>query len=308
MWKCNVQNASIHCFTLLFDLPQLSVQCLPKQLAPCEMARGSATTDGQILYFAPDASNPVYKFELSTEIWERLPTCPHRDTGLVIINGELTAVGGEDYLSPNDAYTNILITLEQKEWREKYPPMNTVRSCPAIVTTSDREHFIVIGGYDDGGWNAKVELFQVRSDRWYQLNDIPNVITYPSATICGNELHVIGIGSEGYSCSLPSLPSNDPPSKSQLTLHWNPLPPMIVTNSTIATLCGQVVLIGGLKEKSPVNSIYQLVDREWVNIGSMAKERNGCLVASPSHDKLIIVGGRHRYDELRAVEECVVIL
>ena len=84
-----------------------------------------------------------------------------------------------------------------------------------------------------------------------------------------------------------------------LALSWKPLPPLPVTSSTTATLCGQLVLIGGSQDRSPVNSIHQLVDGQWVEIGSMTSGRGWCLVASTSPDKIIIVGGD-------SVEECVV--
>ena len=109
------------------------------------MARGSATTDGGFAYFTPFNSTSVYQYEYSTEKWEKLPACPHRDSGLVVIDRELTAVGGEWY----GLYrTNKLYTLRQREWVEKYPPMNTARPCSAVVSSSDGEQLIVIGG----GW------------------------------------------------------------------------------------------------------------------------------------------------------------
>ena len=50
--------------------------------------------------------------------------------------------------------------------------MNTAHSSPAVVSTSDSKYLIVIGGYGDGGgWTARVELFQVKSRRWYKLTD-----------------------------------------------------------------------------------------------------------------------------------------
>ena len=58
---------------------------------------------------------------------------------------------------------------------------------------------------------------------------------------------------------------------------------------------------------SLVNSIHQLLDGEWVKIGSMAGGRYHCLVVSPSPDKIIIVGGRLHplANPLNNVEECV---
>ena len=274
--------------------PQFTVQCHRKKTAPCGMSRGSATTDGRFAYFTPRFSTSVYQYECGTEKWEELPSCPYHNSGLVIIDGELTAVGGHD----GSRRTNKLYTLRQRKWVEKYHPMNTAHSSPAVVSTSDGEYLIVIGGRGFG-WTATVELFQVKSRRWHKLTDLPQPLSLPSATICGDQLNVIGIEANGYSCSLAALPSSDQPITSPLTLSWKPLPPLPMAYSTAATLCGQLVLIGGGRGGLPVNSIHQLVDGQWVEIGSMTSARSSCLVASSSPDKIIIVAG--------TVEECVVV-
>ena len=278
------------------------MKCHRKKTAPCGMSRGSATTDGQFAYFTLGRSTSVYRYKWRGEKWEELPSCPYNlNPGLVIIDGKLTTVGGND-----GSCTNKLLTLRQKKWVEEYPPMNTAHSMTAAVSTSDGEYLIVIGGYG-GGWTARVELFQVKSRRWYKLTDLPQPLTRPSATICGDHLNVIG-HANGYFCSLQALPSSDQPITSPLTLSWKPLPPLPVRDSTAATLCGQLVVIGGSRRVgSPVNSIHQLVDGQWVEIGSMATGRFWCLVVSPSPDKIIIVGGAVSFSEsLDIVEECIV--
>ena len=296
--------------------PQLTVQCHRKKTAPREMVRGSATTDGRFAYFTLGGSNSVYQYECSTEKWEELPSCPYRNSGLVIIDREVTAVGGGD----GSRRTNKLYTLRQGKWVEKYPPMNTARSYTAVVSTSDGKYLIVIGGSVGVRWDgvgrmtATVELFQVKSRRWYKLTDLPQPLGSPSATICGDIVHVVeNFGGDGYSCSLAALPSSDKPIPPQSIPHlisWKPLPSLPVTRSTAATLCGQLVLIGGSQNSlirlfwPQVNSIHQLVDGQWVEIGSMSSERYCCLVASPSPDKIIIVGGLGAPD---SVEECVVV-
>ena len=264
------------------------------------MSRGSATTDGQFAYFTPYDSTSVYRYEWRGEKWEELPFCSHRDSGLVIIDGKLTAVGGED---GSHHYTNKLLTLRQKKWVKEYPPMNNFRFEHDVVSKSDGEYLIVIGGLGGDVWTATVELFQVKSRRWYKLTDLPQPLPLPSATLCGDQLNVIGRGANGYSCSLRALPSSDQPITSPLTLSWKPLPPLPVTDSTAATLCGQLVVIGGRRrDGSPVNSIHQLVNGQWVEIGSMTTDRYRCLVVSSSPDKIIIVGGSLS----DIVEECIV--
>ena len=277
--------------------PQLTVQCHPKKKAPRGMTKGSATTDHQFAYFTPRDSNSVYSYEWNTEQWNKLSSCPYHNCALVIIDGTLTTVGGWAYRS---GYTNKLFTLRQRQWVEEYPPMNTARSRPGVVSTSGGDYIIVIGGYLTG----TVELFQVKTRRWYKLTNIPQPLSYPSATICGNQLHVIGDDVNGYTCSIKNLPSSDEPITSQSIPHlisWTSLPLLPVTFSTAATLYEQLVIIGGM---SLVNSIHQLVDGQWVKIGSTSSNRRECLVVSPSPDRMMIVGGLGAKD---SVEECVVI-
>ena len=272
---------------------QLTVQ---KKRPPCDMMRGSTATDGRFVYITPFGSNSPYQYECSTEKWMELPSCSYFSSGLAIIDSELTTVGGWD----GAGRTNRLFTLRQRKWVEVYPPMNTACSSPAVVSTSDGDYHIVIGGFRD----ATVELFQVKSRRWYTLTHLPQPLPLPSATICGDQLHVIGNYRNGYSCSLQSLPSNDRPITSPLTLSWKPLPPLPVTDSTAATLCGQLVLIGGFQGLSSVNSIHQLVEGQWVEIGSMTSGRSWSLAVSPSPDRILIVGG---VGAANSVEECVAV-
>ena len=267
------------------------------------MMRGSATTDHQFAYFTPHFSDSVYSYEWNTEQWNELPSSPYRNFALVIIDGTLTTVGGR--------FTNKLFTLRQRQWVEECPAMNTARSYPAVVSTSGGDYIIVIGGRGDGGdggdWtDTTVELFQVKTRRWYELTNIPQPLHLPSATICGNQLHVIGNDDNGYTCSIENLPSSDEPITSQSIPHlisWTSLPRLPVTLSTAATLYEQLVIIGGKRYGPLVNAIHQLVDGQWVKIGSMSSGRNDCLVVSPSPDRMMIVGG---WGE-DSVEECIVL-
>ena len=272
---------------------QLTVQCHKKKTAPCVMERGSATTDYQFAYFIPYGDNLVHEYEWNTEKWKTLPPLSCWDSGLIIIDGALTAVGGSD---GSCRCINKLFTFQGYQWVEHYPPMITARSSPAIVSISDGNYVLVIGGWVDH-WTTAVELFHVRSRRWYDVTNLPQAVLQPSATVFGNHLGVMGQDGNGYMCSLQALLSSAQPIK----LQWTPLPQQPVKWSTIATLCGQLVIVGG-----QVNSIYQLLDGEWVKISSIYACRLSCLVVNPSPDKMIIVGG-DRGRKALSIEECVVV-
>ena len=304
----------IHCCTIIIITchvisPQLTVQChTQKNKAPCGMYRGSAVADLNNVYCNPGNSKSVCRYQLREDQWNDLPSCPYMNSGLVVIDGVLTAVGGHD----GSCYTNKLFTLRQSRWVEKYPPMNTARSQHAVVSTSNGGHInvIVIGGGGDR-WIDAVELYNTGSSTWSQITSLPQPFILPSAAICDNQLYVIGRDGDGYSCSLQALLSSDQPISSQSitrSLAWTPLPRLPVTHSTAATLCGQLVIIGGKRDGSTVNSIHQLVDGQWVNIGSMSSIRRKCLVASPSPDKIVVVGGCDAsFTQLASVEVCVAV-
>ena len=284
---------------------QLTVECQRNDTGVPKRIKTGYAKVNRYAYVTTDST--LYQYECSTEKWIELccKSPPHHDAGLVIIDSELTTVGGR-----NDRYrpTNKLFTLRQRKWVEKYPPMNTACAYPAVVSTSDGNYLIVIGGFDDGGhWTATVELFQVKSRRWHKLTDLPRPLPKPSATICCDQLNVIGNDDNGYSCSLQALPSSDTPITSPLTLSWKPLPHLPVTESIAATLCGQLVIIGGREKKwSSVNSIHQLVGGKWVKIGSMCARRANCFALGISEDKVLIVGGVRTKRE-GYLEVCVVV-
>ena len=261
------------------------------------MDRGSAITNSGFVYFAPSDITSIYQMELGSDNWKTLRSCPYRNSALVVIDSELTTVGGWYRF-----FTKKLLTLRRRKWVEVYPPLITARSSPAVVYTSNGQHLIVIGGLGRGDcWTTAVEILQVKTRIWYKLNNLPQPLHYPSATICGNQLYVIGDCTNGYSCYLQALPSTSP--MTEHLISWTPLPPLPVTVSTAATLCGQLVIVGGVRDGSLIDSIYQLLDRQWVEIGHMTRSRSWCLVASPFPNKIVIVGGQ---GALNVVEECIV--
>ncbi|CAI8031867.1 hypothetical protein GBAR_LOCUS18050 [Geodia barretti] len=200
-------------------------------------------------------------------------------------------------------FSNKLLTLQWGKWDREYPPMSTSRSFPAVATTADGEFLVVIGGSLGINWSLAVELFQMKSRLWFKLTDLPQSLPRPSATIYGNVVHVIGIGDKGYSCPL-RLPSSDQQIVSLTPLSWKRLPPLPLTQSTAATLCGQLVIVGGVENRPLRNSIHMLVDREWLEIGHMASDRKWCLLVSTSPDKMIILGG---WGALQSIEECIFV-
>ena len=275
-----------------FSSPQLKLQCHKLKRAPQRMSRGSAVTDQNVAYFTPYVSNKVYRYTISTDEWLSLPPCPHSSSALVIIDNELTAVGG----SSGENRTNKLFTLRQRWWVEEYPPMGRGRISAACVGISNVHHMniIVIGGLGEGGWTTAVELLNTHSRRWSTLTSLPKPLRLLSAVVCGDLLYVIGEKCV-YSYLLSALLDSTIPDKSLQSPIWKPLPDLPLHDSTPAILAGQLVCVGGGREGgygSPQDdSIHQLVDGQWEKIGTISKAREDCLVVTPSPNRMLVVGG-----------------
>ena len=275
-----------------FSSPQLKLQRHTLKRAPRGMGRGSAAANHNFAYFAPYRSNEVYRYTISTDEWLRLPPCPHFPSALVIIDNELTAVGG---YSGGFKLTNKLFTLRQGQWVEVYPPMGIARHSAACVGISNDHHkyFLVIGGYGADGWTTTVELLNTHSRRWSTLTSLPKPLPFPSAVICGDQVYVIG-GNCVYSYLLSALPDSSRPDKSLQPPIWTPLPDLPLYDPTPAILAGQLVCVSGRQGErwgSRDDSIHQLVDGQWVKIGSLSSARDKCLVVTPSPDRMLVVGG-----------------
>ena len=253
------------------------------------MVRGSTTTDHKFAYFAPKGSKSIYSYEFDTKKWESLPSRPYRNSSLVIIDGVLTTVGGEN---KGSMCTNKLFTLRQREWVEEYPPMNTACFESAIVSSSDGQYVFVIGGNVGDRWVTNVELLLVQRKEWHKLTNLRLPHPYPSATICGNEIFVV-TEEDGYKCSFQALYIGVPITSQsiQRLISWTPLPRLPVKFPTAVILSEELVIIGGMRAGELDDSIHQLVDREWVKIGSMLSARKWCLAVSQSPNMVITVGG-----------------
>ena len=279
-----------------FSSPQMKLQCHSLRRAPHGMRGGSAAADHNYAYFRTCGSNEVYRYTISTDEWLRLPPCPHSSSALVIIDNELTAVGG--YRGGNS--TNKLFTLRQGRWVEEYPPMSIARSRAACVGISNDHHMyiMVIGGQDVFCWTTPVELLNTHSRRWSTLTSLPMPLPFPSAVVCGDLVYVFG-ENYAYSYLLSALPDSTKPDKSFQPPIWTPLPHLPLYDSTPAILAGQLVRVGGRQGEgwmSPRDdSIHQLVDGQWVKIGSLSSARDHCLVVTPSPDKMLVVGGEPRF-------------
>ena len=259
------------------------------------LSRGSAAIAGNFAYLVPRDRYVVFRYNVINGEGMELPNSLYQNSAVVAIDGRVVLIGGES----EGRATNKLLTLHYTgEWVEEYPPMISARShCAAVCVENGkfRSHVIVIGGKSEENCDICDVLFLNTATKcWHFLPPLPQSLPVPSTAICSNRLYTIGSRGEGYSTSIESLISYDedesqsPPSD----LVWLPLPGLPVRDAAVGSLRGELVLIGGHGVgESSASPIHQLVGRQWVEIGSTLVPRRQSLTVSPSHEKVIILGG-----------------
>ena len=283
--------------------------------APRGLRRGAATIHLNLAYFTPANHNSVYRYSLGEDKWQELPPCPYRESGLAVLDGEVTAIGGCDDHACTDKVFTLSHSARRCQWVEKYPPMPTARSSPAVVYVCDDNamYVVAIGGSTGSSWFTTVELFtlplpaqsfgshEVGNGSWCQLASLPQPLALPSATLLEHTLYVIGYYDAGFSRSLRSYLQGDGQTEPHSVL-WARLPELPVQFSTAASLQGKLAVVGGVGSES---SIHLLVDGAWVSVGSLATRRSECMVVNRVPDEMVVVGGYGRdldRDELGRVE------
>ena len=272
--------------------------------APEKMFFGSCTADGHMAYFRDGLTDNVHAHNAATGKWNKLPKSTYINFTLVVVNGVLTAVGG--YSSRNS--TNKLLSLVgEGKWVEQLPCMPTKRYVAAAVCSG--KTLVVIGGSIDVRLKT-VELLDIDSLQWFIASELPHPLSQASATVCGDNLYLVGgFDKDGstksvLSCSLSALVQSakaetlggrSEKAFSQTEQVWREVSSLPVIRSTCASLNGQLIAVGGSysDNKKTTNSVYAYdttTDR-WDVISTMPTARSHCLVAVLPGNQLMVVGG-----------------
>ena len=288
--------------------------------APEKMCRGSAASDSNVAYFNGTGSTTVHSYDSNTQEWHRLPDTPHTHFTLVVVQHMLTTVGGA--LRPYEA-TNSLLSLtgegKNNKWLPDLPAMPTKRYWTAAVSSGCS--LIVVGGEDGHNTLATVEVLDMETRQWSIASSLTHTFSSASISICSERLYMLGGEDQTHSvlsCSIPELLQSCQPQPlvgklqtapaNQLTI-WQRVADAPHYFSCCATLCGQLVAVGGrgTHEETGTITVYNARTDSWETIGDMPTARCRILVAI-LNGKMMAVGGcirgwvRGLWTETNAVE------
>ena len=305
---------------------KLSLSWRGEEEAPEPLLRGTAVVDGDIVYFMHQYLGKVYSYNSTTNRWVKLLYCPHKESSLAVVRGQLTTIGGRKFelLTSSERILNELLSLcvtsRGEEWVERFPPMPTKRY--GVTTVIAANFLIVAGGITTHGDSKPrrllctdaVEVLSISNLTWSQAASLPHPYTRASAAINGDQLFLLGGGhNKGemsllamvcsltellQSCDMSKSRSHDPKSQScdsKKTVWWRITDTPLYDSTCVAVRDGGGILtIGGqdVNGKSSADIYkYNPTRKSWDAINShMPSARNSCLVAVLPK-KVVVVGG-----------------
>ncbi len=274
--------------------------------APCKMSSGSSAVDAiGLAYFRSSGSSSIHVYNPDKEEWKRVPECFLEYFALVVIQGELTAVGGKQ----DGAVTNILLSLTNvgrvQAWAECFPPMPTRRYYVAAVSTE--QQLIVAGGWGENGRLSTVEMMDTKTLQWFTVASLPQRLSMATATLREDSLYVLGgLDDKGnatrtiYTCSMSDIIRSSEASKC-----WQRLRDIPLYESTFTTFCNSIVAIGGRSsDYNPTPAVYTYNPSmdTWDIVSAMLMARYRCLVAVLSGGTLMVVGSHTSFGVTDNVE------
>ena len=288
--------------------------------APKRMDRGSTVVDGNTVYINPFDSLKIYSCQITSQDlqWSTLPDTKYYNPSLAVIDGILTTIGGyRDSQYTNNSLISLTGRGGRRQWSQIFPPMTTPRYQTVSVTT--QQTLIVAGGLAKGENLNIVEVMDIPTKQWTTASHLPHPFGEISGTILGDQLYLAG-GFVGYgqlsksvlTCSVTDLLS--PPSlaaglrslslanKKRVWRHVRDLP---VTQSTLITLGGHLLAIGGEDDSGRDTAdvhCYDTHTNSWQIVSKMKNKRHLCLAAVLPEDCLLVVGGRCVSKNLDSVE------
>ena len=289
--------------------------------APNGMTRGAAVVHGNTVYINPAVSHKVYSCQMTSEglLWSTLPDSHYVLFSLAVIDSLLTCVGG----SSGGYRTNSLHSLtgggRKRQWSEVFPPMPTARYQTASITTE--QALVVAGGYDGRKNLDTVEVMTIATKQWTTAQHLPHPFGLISGTIYGDQLYLgggfIGVGVPSKSVLTCSLTDLLPPQSLGVRLRtlslaikpgvWREIKNLPVTGSTLTTLGGHLLAIGGMSDSHGHTADVHCYDHQtdsWHVVSKMKKKRSQPLSAVLPEDQLLVVGG---YDKNFAITTSVEI-
>ena len=254
----------------------------------------------------------VCKFDPARNEWNTLPPAPVKWFGIGQLNGKLVLVGGK----LKNETADVHVFEDSQQWEKSIPAMPSPRSAPAVLSHSNS--LIVCGGNEADLPCATIFMYCGLTSQWSSAGPLPFACYKPSGVVMHNSFFITG-GYYGLYAHQQrrSVTSLILPFSSVVQI-W---PDMPHYDSSIATIGGSILAIGGASKVAPmsllVSSItfrtaatvykkstssevyaYCPTTSSWIHVGDLPVPRNRVATATLPSGELLVMGGGSRESQL----------
>ena len=285
---------------------------------PLDMTNCQAVLIGDNVYIGGgDAyitinSQILMVYHIHSGSWTMLPNNGKKWFGMAAVNDQLVLVGGKRISLPPGATSELAVWDEgSRSWTHPLPDMPTQRHSVSVITYQG--WLIVAGGGNE--YNAsldKVELLNTVSKKWFEGLPLPKGFSTMSSVISGNMWYISSHLSSGllhanvnqqvFSVCLDELISQAVSSTSPSKSPWQILTDILVKNSTLLTLHGALLTVGG--DSSSAIHLYQPSSRSWININYLPTKRSRCAAIVLPHGEIFVAGGQNEWGRPHNLNRC----
>ena len=293
------------------DLPSptrsLKVQWSKKTVAKAptnRMVRGAALVHNGIVYFSSYLTPIIWGYNSAQEQWFQLADCPNVFFALAMINGCLTAIGGQRSHGGVEP-TNELLSLvvgEHQLWVELNAPMPTKRTNATAVTT--KEVLVVAGGANTKKMDT-VEIMILATKQWSVAMSLPHPVESASSAYCPTTEQLFLMGGDEESgpmksvlmCTMDKLLHscarfNRIQDSSEV---WETTAELAVSYPTCLVIQERLLALGGIESEGQQDSRtvfdYDFSTKTWKPLTLIPSPTHKLLAAMLPSNKLMVVGG-----------------
>jgi len=281
------------------------------------MYQASVAVDKENVYVTDTNSprsnprNDVYGYCTTSNQWKVIPGPQQYYFVLLIINGQLNAIGGED--SATYSLSNKVSTLSEAEnsWVTYYPNLLSARFKPGAVVHSD--HVIVAGGQTSNGIVDDIEILNWRQIplEWKKTRiRLPFPMFSMEFVICEDQLYIAGyIDSSTTHRSVyqiqASMLASSLNQSLQIDRHpWTKRPPTPFARVGIASIYPPMIAGGSLKGKLTSDVlVLDVCNCFWKKVASLTSPRAYVAIATISNNTIMVIGGYSKGGSVKAVAE-----
>ena len=255
--------------------------------------------------------NIVYCYDISMHQWKELPEPEQYYFVLLMVNGQVTAIGGLDFITLNQTSKVSTFSKLNNSWISLYPNLLIPRFKPGAVVHCD--HVIVAGGQTGDGIADDIEILNFRKVplSWKRLHIcLPCPMFAMQLVVFEEELYICGYNDNisafrnVYRILMLALLLDQQIHIGQQNSAW--IEEAMVPFSRVGVASTHPPMIAGGSFNSKLSSDVFILDAEshaWKKVASLTSPRSSVAIATINNTTIMVIGGYSKGGSVEAAAE-----